>query len=110
VGIDIINEHLLPLKDYPKYLPERNGKRVSRQAGYRHALKGIEGVKLETVQFPGGRYTSQEAIQRFVGRLTALSQGSEAPLPAPDRKARRQSAVEQEIDQVRAQIRKKAGG
>ncbi len=108
MAIDISKEHLLPLKDYPNYLPRRNGKRLSRNAGYRHAIRGVRGIKLETVQFPSGRYTSQEAIARFIEQLSSQVAPNQQPLPHQNCKSqRRQTQVEREIDEVRARIRKK---
>jgi hypothetical protein len=37
----------------------------------RWALRGVKGIKLETVVVGGRRFTSREAIQRFVSRLNS---------------------------------------
>ena len=42
---------------------------------WRWAMKGARGVKLETMQIGGRRYTTQEAFQRFVERGTAAANG-----------------------------------
>lgn len=39
---------------------------------WRWALKGLQGVRLETIKIGGRRYTSFEAIDRFAARLTDL--------------------------------------
>ncbi len=39
---------------------------------WRWALRGLQGVQLETVKIGGRRYTTFEAIDRFASRLTAL--------------------------------------
>ena len=49
----------------------------------RWAMRGVRGVRLETVVIGGRRFTSLEAIQRFVARLSgerprAVSPGHEA--------------------------------
>jgi Protein of unknown function (DUF1580) len=49
---------------------------------YRWALKGIRGVKLETVMMGGRRYTSDEAVDRFFARL---SQPQAASTAAPSK-------------------------
>jgi hypothetical protein len=66
--IDIEKEHLIPLKDGGKRIPGRAGKPVSRATLWRWALTGRQGVRLETVLL-GGRFTSIEAIARFVAKL-----------------------------------------
>ena len=108
--IDLRKERIIPLRDYPNHLPIRKGKRLNRSAGYRHAIAGVRGVKLEIIQLPSGRYTSIEAIQRFVDLLT----GQALP-PAPPKQQRhkqsrrRQHGVEREIEQIRALIRAGSG-
>ncbi|MCI0464627.1 MAG: DUF1580 domain-containing protein [Gemmataceae bacterium] len=108
--INLSTERVVPLKDYRDYHPSRRGKKLHRTSGYRHATRGIRGIKLEVIQLPSGLYTSVEAIQRFADRLTALLRKDNPPLPQTGRKAdRRQAQVEREIGQVRASIRKKGG-
>ena len=69
--IDTALENLVPLRDVPRLLPARpNGKRLHISAVYRWALRGIRGVRLETVKIGGTTYTSREAIQRFSGLLS----------------------------------------
>lgn len=111
MSIDLFAERVIPLRDYPKHVPTRNGKRLSRYAGYRHAVRGVRGIKLETIQLPSGRHTSLEAIARFIACLTAQTVPKNLPLPHAGRKAnRRQTQIEREINEVRAKIRKKGGG
>lgn len=69
--IDTAVENLVPLRDVPRCLPARpNGKRLHISAVYRWALRGVRGVRLETVKIGGTTYTSREAIQRFSERLS----------------------------------------
>lgn len=68
--IDTGVENLIPLRDVPRCLPPRpNGKRLHISAVYRWTLRGVRGVRLETVKIGGTTYTSREAIQRFSERL-----------------------------------------
>src|SRR4051794_28442253 len=108
MSIDLFTERVIPLRDYPKHVPPRNGKRLSRYAGYRYAVRGVRGVKLETIQLPSGRHTSLEAIARFVARLTGQAVPDEPAVSRPAREAqRRHAAVEQAVDEVRGRIRRK---
>jgi hypothetical protein len=48
----------------------------------RWALRGLRGVRLETVLIGGRRYTSVEAIERFLARL---NEPATVPVPALSR-------------------------
>jgi hypothetical protein len=51
---------------------------------WRWAAKGVDGVQLETFKIGGRRYTTAEALERFVARLSA-SRPSGTPPPSPSR-------------------------
>jgi hypothetical protein len=74
--IDLQTEHT--------FLLSKSGDNVcshpSPATSYRWALKGLRGVKLETVMLGGRRYTSREAVTRFFNRL---SQAQAAATPGP---------------------------
>jgi hypothetical protein len=53
---------------------------------YRH---GVRGVRLETIVVGGRRFTSHEAVQRFIARTTAARDGQ----PARAACERRQQAI-----------------
>jgi len=72
-------ERLIPLKEAPNFLPKRSGKKVHYSTLYRWATKGARGRILETVMVGGVRFTSIEAINRFIGGPAALS-----PRPSDD--------------------------
>jgi hypothetical protein len=46
---------------------------------WRWALKGVDGVKLETFKIGGRRYTTAEALDRFVARLNGPRSANEPP-------------------------------
>jgi len=71
VSIDISNEALLPLRDAAASLPGRP--HISTL--HRWRLRGVRGIKLETVLVGGRRFTSQEALERFAANTTAASNG-----------------------------------
>jgi hypothetical protein len=67
--IDHENERVIPLRDVPKYVPSRcSGKRLSFSTIWRWALRRED--PLETFCTPGGRFTSVEAIYRFLERCS----------------------------------------
>lgn len=74
----LIDEDLIPLREVPRLLPLRNGRRVSIDAVYRWARKGLAQGRLESLRIGGETYTSREAIARFATRLTNPA-GPETP-------------------------------
>ncbi|HOW71915.1 MAG TPA: DUF1580 domain-containing protein [Phycisphaerae bacterium] len=67
--IDILTEHLIPIRNVPHRLPPRpTGRRVHISAVYRWIQRGVRGVQLETIRIGGTSYTSIEALQRFAER------------------------------------------
>lgn len=59
-------ERVLPLNEVAKILPVRNGRRTHYSTIYRWATKGVRGHVLESFLVGGIRYTTHEALERFV--------------------------------------------
>ena len=74
--IDVEHEHLLSSKEACKEFP--GGRRISLAKLNRLWFRGIGGKKLESVRICGRRYTSREAILRFI----ASQNDGGAPPPA----------------------------
>jgi len=66
MSIDFTKEQAIPLSDVPRYVPKRRGKKVHYSTVYRWATKGARGRVLQTVLSGGLRYTSVEAVARFL--------------------------------------------
>lgn len=94
-SIDITTENMIPFPDAPKHIPGRP--HIATVNRFR--LRGSHGVKLETVKVGGRRFTSLEAIQRFVDAVTAAADGRPATITAPP-STRRQ----RELDRVDAEL------
>ena len=83
MGIDLVNERrLTPPQAARFYGSFRPGTRTSPATVIRHILDGVIGpngerVRLEAAKFGGRWITSEEAIRRFVSRLTPGSRGSQ---------------------------------
>lgn len=82
--IDIQDESLIPLSEAPQYIPGR----PNISTLYRWFQRGARGTRLETVVVGNKRFTSHEAIQRFVERTTANSPGAVAPPSRPTNRQR----------------------
>ena len=74
----LLDETLVSLTEACNYFP---GKKRSRSTAERYARKGNGEVVLETIFICGKRYTSKEAIARFVRAQLRV----EAERPAPTR-------------------------
>lgn len=77
--IDIARERVIAFADAPREIPRRRGgKRVAVATLHRWSRKGLNGIRLETIQVAGTRCTSIEALQRFFDRLTVLREAEES--------------------------------
>lgn len=81
--IDAQSEQLLTLTQAAKSLPGRPHVATL----WRWRKRGIRGVTLETVVIGGRRYTSQEALQRFIDATTSVADGQQ---PSGQRRTQRQ--------------------
>lgn len=70
--IDIQTETIVPVCKIPSHAPGR----PHIATCWRWINRGVRGVKLETVLIGGRRFTSLEALQRFVERTTAAADGA----------------------------------
>ena len=66
MSLDFTKEQAIPLSDVPRYVPKRRGKKVHYSTVYRWATKGARGRVLETMLSGGLRYTTIEAVGRFL--------------------------------------------
>jgi len=90
MSIDIHSENLRPLKEALARLPGK----PHLSTGWRWAMKGIRGIRLETCVIGGHRYTSDEAVQRFVDATTAAhNAGAASPAVPIDETLRKRRAA-----------------
>jgi hypothetical protein len=71
--INMAAETIFPLAQLPDRYPlaGKGGKKLHRATAFRWAQRGVRGVRLETARVGGTLYTSNEAVERFVERLSA---------------------------------------
>jgi len=60
--LDLLTEDLIRLNEVPKVLPRR----VDVSTAWRWAMRGVGGIKLETVKIGGKKMTSRQAVTRFI--------------------------------------------
>ena len=78
MSIDFETERCIPIGEAPKNIPGR----PSLASVYRWMTDGVRGgVRLESIVVGGQRFTSIEAIGRFIERTTRNSPGATAPVP-----------------------------
>lgn len=74
------DQDLIPIGEVQKHLPVRpGGKRIHKSVVYRWALKGVRGVRLETLHIGGRVYTSLAALQQFTQRTYSVPAGRQGP-------------------------------
>jgi uncharacterized protein DUF1580 len=92
--LDITREQILSLNDAAKMLPvARNGKKPHIATLYRWASRGFRGTRLETCRVGRTRFTSIEALERFIRSINeddSVSSQSIAPNRPMDEGLRRE--------------------
>ena len=86
MAISTETEQLIPFTQAREAFP--GGKRLSLATLHRWRLNGVRGTRLETILIGGSRYTSIEAIQRFI----AAQNPAMSPEPAITGKQRQKMA------------------
>lgn len=92
--VSMETESLLSLSEASRYLPDRP--HVSTL--HRWRLRGIRGIKLETILVGGRRYTSREALERFTVAVTAAASGEVVPVSASRARTQAIERAERELD------------
>ena len=87
--IDVTSETLIPIGKTAGEIERLTGDRPHRATIERWRMRGCHGVKLETVKIGGKRYTSQEALHRFVAAVTAAADGDSHATTQPSAERRR---------------------
>ncbi len=67
--IDYEQEQLIPIKYVCRIFPGRTGEGISLASIWRWISEGRHGHKLETIIVGGERYTSREAVGRFIAAI-----------------------------------------
>ena len=93
MAIDTDVETLISFFDAREAFP--GGKRLALATLHRWRLHGVRGTKLETCLIGGLRYTSREAISRFIERQNADE--SPAPSISPSQRQRQALAAQHEL-------------
>ena len=83
-----LDEDLLTLRQAAQLIPSRSGRPIDVSSIWRWTLRGIKGKRLESVSLGGQKYTSRQALARFV---SAINPSMEATAPAARTHAQRAS-------------------
>lgn len=87
MSINVSKERLLSPREAAKHRAfVRDGKPVNLGTLYRYIQRGTKGIRLETIATPRGRMTSDEAIVRFIERLSMPALSPAAPTPSQTRR------------------------
>jgi hypothetical protein len=63
-------------------------------------MKGIRGVRLESILIGGARWTSKEALQRFFERTTAVANGESIATRTSKQREKAIAAAEAELSEA----------
>src|SRR5687767_3852118 len=97
--IDLSVEEAKPLSVLARSVPNRSGKRgICASTIWRWSLRGIRGVRLETVVIGGIRMSTDAALSRFFVATTAAANGEQAPAVTGKRRAKEIEAAEREFE------------
>jgi hypothetical protein len=91
-----LSEQLLTLSAAARDLPGPSGRGLHVSTLWRWMQRGIRGVRLETCMIGGTRYTSREALERFVARTTAAADDAVPTIRTP-KQQRSIEAAEREL-------------
>lgn len=94
----IQSEETIPLARVPDQLPNTaSGNRIHPSTVHRWIKRGVRGIQLETIRIGGRRYTSVEAIHRFIEATSKHDQVrvAEANQQTSNNVRRRQRAADQ---------------
>ena len=97
--IDLATEEMLTLPQAAKELPGREGRRgINVSTVWRWCKRGVQnGVRLESVVVGRTRFTSRQALQRFIEKSTAVADGLVTPQATPAIARRAHEAAEREL-------------
>jgi hypothetical protein len=90
------NERLLRIRKAPKFVP--GNPHVATV--WRWILHGVRGHKLESILVGGQRFTSVEAIERFIAATTATANGEPAPIRSPQQRERAAERAGRELTKL----------
>lgn len=77
---ELVNETVCPLSEVPKAIKKITGGKPHISTVWRWTQKGVSGIILETFFVTGKRWTSQEAIQRFITNTSNAKNGQSKKL------------------------------
>src|SRR5262245_56519962 len=72
IPIDFENESAIPWDEVPEILPRRHGKKVHISTVFRWMTVGLAGVVLPSVLIANKRFTTRQAVFRFLNTTSHL--------------------------------------
>lgn len=94
--LDLSHETAIAVNKAPAHIPSR----PHLSTVWRWVLNGVRGIKLETFVVGCQRYTTKEAIERFIAATTAKANGEPTPVRTPRQRQRAVEAAERELERA----------
>src|SRR5262245_4075347 len=93
-----LSEQLLTLSAAAREIPGPSGRGLHVSTLWRWMQRGVRGIRLETVMIGGIRYTSREALERFIAATTAAADGTAPRIRTPLQRQRAIDAANKELE------------
>ena len=96
---DILSRDLIPFSKLPSLLPSR----PHLSTCHRWRLRGVRGIRLQTLLIGGRRFVDRDDLNRFVEQLSAgdsSTQNSESPTAHSRRRQKEIERADRECDQA----------
>jgi hypothetical protein len=90
MAIDRTAETVIPITEASPHFPGK----PHIATIWRWSLRGVRGAFLETLVVGGRRFTSVEAIERFIARTNAVAAGPSVPAQSPKQRQRQLAAAD----------------
>jgi hypothetical protein len=100
MAIDALQEELITLAQAARHARPRGSKPAAPSTIWRHHQKGIAGVRLETICVGGIRYTSVEALQRFIVAVTLARSKQDTPQKPNAETGTRSAAIKKRLQEA----------
>lgn len=97
MGIDTATETIVSFNDARSAF--KDGRRKSLATLHRWRLRGVKGVRLESILIGGLRYTSLEAIDRFIAAQNA-DDAPAVPVITASQRRRQSEAARAELERM----------
>ena len=89
---------LIPIGQLPAEVEKLTGQRIHRSTCERWRMRGVRGVKLQTILVGGRRYVDRDAFDSFIQATTSAADDGQATTHTPRSRRRSLAQANRELD------------